>query len=317
MKVIVLKESGRFGHIYSHWTNINGIIGILKKNTLLGNVEFRKPLENKITVSLSRVGNGKTNQIPYFVKETKEPTWIRLYLDAEKINDRYKIVPFEFYQNSRKDQESQHEEAVIVGKGSITVVANIMNGQVVFNDDFNAIEKVLDSTGKEVKFNKEIQGYEIDGEINSFDIDYDTEGHVHTLNIYDEEGNWLDGIEYQDFEIKNTNKSFKGIKNITNYIKSVEVPDVLMMLLEDEIKDYIYMNGNPLNLDNYIKKVLHDGATGGLHGDEFQRTVKHKITNFKEFYDFLVRELGKDKIKEYKIPSSWYTINENYGGVYR
>jgi len=305
---VLINESSRHGQLFCHWTNLNGIVGILKDNTLYGNTEFRHFLKNKVTVSLSRIGTGKVSVLPEFIKEDKLPIWIRIVLDADKLNTRYSIVPYEFHALARKNNDSPAEEAVILGNGKVVITADIVGGIVYFNNDFNGIEKVVNSEGQVVDCNSD-GIYELD-DLNfiKLDLDYDDEGHIYSLTIYDENDEWLDSIEATEFNVLNSSdNNALGIKKIKDYIVRIEIPDILMELLEDNRKSIFFKaDKHKFELDNYIRNFLREGSVEGLHGSEFKRTVKHSIIDFKQLYSFLLKELGQTKIKTYTIPKTWY-----------
>ena len=105
MKVTVLNEN-RENHFYYHYTTPAGLIGILNSNKFLSQTEKAGLLKGQKTVSLSRDKN------PKFVKS---PAFVRITVDANKINFNNKIVPFNFYKdyNVARNEDTESEEAVL------------------------------------------------------------------------------------------------------------------------------------------------------------------------------------------------------------
>ena len=111
MKVRVLKESGRANHIYYHFTNVNGVIGILKDNVMKSHKQTHHILKGKNTVSFTRDKD--------FGSKSSEISLCRITVDGEKLAQRYKFTPYEWGNDrdidftARENQESESEEAVI------------------------------------------------------------------------------------------------------------------------------------------------------------------------------------------------------------
>ena len=319
MKVLVLNEN-KEGHIYSHWTNFNGLIGILQDKTLKGNTEFRHHLFGKTTVSTTREGNGKSSKASTSnilnSMEIQLPIWVKISLDIEKISHNYKTVPFEFHIGSRSKGESQHEEAIVIGDGNLICKAKIYSeddvhvGNVVFDNNLEFIEYVEDTKGKVIDYKDD--GYELeDGCIYDFEPDNDFEDNkIFQIYVY-RDGEGIGNIDSSEFEVSGTPKKNKeGIKNILEYIKSIEFPDVFVKMINNKNLDYKTTDNKSLR--NTLNEFLSTGKVEGLHGSNFSRQVKHSYTTIESFYKFVLSEIKKKKgkdtieIKTYKTPSKWF-----------
>ena len=141
MKVLILKESGRAGHIYYHFTNVNGVIGILKDNKIKSRRQTEHIMRGKDTVSFSRDKD--------FGKKFNNVSLCRIAIDIEKIAQRYKITPYEWNNyayssdTARSTQESESEESVLGDIENIKdyILSIDIVDTVYYNDDSVIVKK--------------------------------------------------------------------------------------------------------------------------------------------------------------------------------
>lgn len=135
MRVKVLKESGRANHTYYHFTNVNGLIGILKDNIMTSHKQTRHILKGKNSVSFTRDKN--------FGSRSSDISLCRITVDGEKLAQKYKITPYEWGNDpdinftARENQESESEEAIIGDVENIKdyIIAIDIVDKVYNNDD--------------------------------------------------------------------------------------------------------------------------------------------------------------------------------------
>lgn len=317
MRVLVLNEN-KEGHVYSHWTNFNGLIGILQDKTLKGNTEFRHHLFGKTTISTTREGNGKSSKVPSYIREMdiQLPVWVKISLDIEKISHNYKTVPFEFHLGSRSNNDSQHEEAIVIGDGNLIIKAEIFSedgvhvGNVVFDKDLEFIDYVEDTKGKKIDYKND--GYELeDGCFYDFEPDNDFEDNkIFQIYVY-RNGEGIGNIDSSEFKLSGTPKKNKeGVKNILEYIKSIEFPDIVVKMINNKNLDYKTTDSKSLR--DTLNHFLSNGKVEGLHGDNFSRQIKHSFNTIEKFYNFVLSEIKKKKsndsiiINSYKTPTEWF-----------
>lgn len=308
MKIEVINES-REGHLYSHWTNLNGLIGILQSNKLFGSNDGMHHLKNLSNVSLSRLGNG--SGIPNFIKKDGTIASVRIVLDMGKIEKRYKISPIEYFNNpkdrsaptQRMTDDSEYEEAVIVGNTQKAVdIADSSGeylGKLVIDFKKMKIVKLLDSEGNKIRLSKDNK-CELQGRIVSIKFNYSSSGRFYGITI---SGKGID-ITLGEDEFEDYNKG--SIKDIKKYIVRIELADIIF----DNKKNYLVKsrNGSYLEKEDYIEDILRDGSTSGLNSDEYQQVVNHNYSTLDKFLKFLEKEIGKSKIKTYESPKSFYSI---------
>lgn len=308
MKIELLNES-REGHFYSHWTNLNGLIGILQSNELIGSNDGEHHLKNSTNVSLSRLGNG--SGIPDFIKKDGTVASVKIVLDIGKLEKKYKISPIEFFNDPRdKDVstqralgDSEYEEAVVVGNTKKTT--EIINssgeflGTVVIDFKTNKISKVLDSEGNKILPDRN-NNYELNGDLYQIKMNKTSKGRFYGITLSNNSNDIsIDEDEFEDYE--------KGsIKDIKKYITRVELADILF----DSKKEYLVKsaNGDYLSIEEYINQVLLDGSTSGLNSESHQHIVRHSYSTLDKFLKFIEKELGKSKIRTYEAPKSFYSI---------
>lgn len=311
MKIQIINES-REGHFYSHWTNLNGLIGILQSNELIGSNDGEHHLRNTTNISLSRLGNG--SGIPNFIKKDGTIASVRIVLDIGKLEKRYKISPIEFFNDprdrdaptQRSTDDSEYEEAVVVGNTQksvdITNSSGEFLGTVVIDFKTNKISKVLNSEGNKALPDKENK-YELNGDLYKIKINKTSKGRFYGITLSNNSSDIsIDEDEFKDYE--------KGsIKDIKKYITRVELADILF----DSKKEYLVKseNGEYLSIEDCINQVLKDGNTSGLNNGNHQHTVRHNYLTLDKFLNFIEKELGKSKIRTYETPKSFYSIKGN------
>ena len=308
MKIQIINES-REGHFYSHWTNMNGLIGILKSNELYGSNDGTHHLNNLTNVSLSRLGNG--SGIPDFVKKDGTVASVKIVLDIGKLEKKYRISPIEFFNDPKEKDfptqralgDSEYEEAVVVGNTQQS--ANIIDssgkylGKVIIDLRNGKISKVLDSEGNKVSSSKSGE-YKLLDKLYSIEVKKTSSGKIYGLNISSSksENIFIGEDEFEEHE--------KGsIKDIKNYIVRIELADILFK----EDKRYLVKSKNGyLPKEEYISQLLKDGSTSGLNSGEFQHVVNHNYSTLDKFLKFIEKELGKSKIRTFESPKSFYSI---------
>ena len=311
MKILIMNES-REGHYYSHWTNLNGLVGILQSNSLFGSNDGTHHLKNVTNVSLSRLGNG--TGVPDFIKKDGTVASVRIVLDIGKLEKKYKISPIEYF-NDPKDRDtltqratgdSEYEEAVVVGNtqklANITDSSGKFLGSVVIDFKKNKIAKVLDSEGNKISKNEEDK-YELGGNLYSIKIQTTKSGRIYGIELT---GN-SSSISIDEDEFEDYNKG--SIKNIKDFIIRIELADILF----DNKKEYLVRSKDNefIDRDEYLSRILREGHTSGLNSDEYQSTVNHGYTTFGKFLSFIERELGRNSIKKFETPKSFYSVKGN------
>jgi len=97
----ILKEAKQAGILY-HFTDIEGLLGILKTNELWASET------NADHVSLTR------NKQGWHVGTLDNA--FRISLDGNKISNKYKIRPYSWWGNDRGTEDTESEEAVLTDK---------------------------------------------------------------------------------------------------------------------------------------------------------------------------------------------------------
>jgi hypothetical protein len=97
----ILKEAKQVGILY-HFTDIEGLLGILKTNELWASET------NADHVSLTRDKQG------WHVGTLDNA--FRISLDGNKISNKYKIRPYSWWGNDRGTRDTESEEAVLTDK---------------------------------------------------------------------------------------------------------------------------------------------------------------------------------------------------------
>ena len=97
----ILKEAKQVGILY-HFTDIEGLLGILKTNELWASET------NADHVSLTRDKQG------WHVGTLDNA--FRISLDGNKISNKYKIRPYSWWGNDRGARDTESEEAVLTDK---------------------------------------------------------------------------------------------------------------------------------------------------------------------------------------------------------
>lgn len=330
MLVRVLHESYQ-GWDLGHWTNLNGLIGILKDNELKGNSENRLFLAGKTTVSFSRV-KGKPTWVNY-------PGWVKIVIDAGKLEEHYQMTPFEYWTNPEeaKDKEefkserakgkSEFEIAVVLADTIQTAFLRFPKmkkpvGSVKINMFKQKFISVKDRYGEEVKpdskgyYNfsniKEVadKKYKITL-VRAEDVSMFGDGHtiIFDLKMEDEDGN-INIIPNKDFE----SAEIEGITDFKDYIKRVEFPSFMVrngqLIDRDDIVIIVTSNvgGAFDTLKKYFGAILKDGHTDGFNKTK-QRHISHDKKTYSKFIKFINTEL-KGKISTYKVSDDWIGDND-------
>ena len=312
MKVLVLNEN-KEGHFYSHWTNINGLIGILQDNKLYGSKELKNHLRDKIIVSTSR-----EQGVPAWVKELKNIDFVRIVLDIEKLNYKYKIKSFEYSndknekETARSKQKSEFEDSIVLGDAKYYADFHDIPIRLYFNGANKNIESIEDKDNgyKRLKFNNKDKTFEFND--SSYKIEFVSmeSGRTGAIRIYNTE-NKKDSETASFFDIKDNEmaNSDKAISNIKDAIVSVEIADILFKPEMKEARVYNTDIEENQAVTQYIKYILSTGLTDGLNSSSSQHTVTHSYKTLSSFLKFIKSELKSSKIKTYKTPKQWFWLD--------
>lgn len=310
MRIINLVEAVDENHLY-HYTNLNGLIGIINSNKMYGNIETRGILKGKTTVSFSRIGAGKTSD-----KNMTSIGTVKIIFDKGKLKNNYKITPYEYRNDgasvsARAKGVSEFEDALILGEVKSSVVLKDKDGDflgIVNFDSQGNITSITDKSKQEMIVYDEDYGlyelnngyiYEVSVTYISSDNSYhimavpDVEYNLDNLGLseddeeYEEERERIENLDSIDEYIKL--KSEKCINNISKYIVGIQ--------LSKELYDILYNNKSDDYNKETIERILTNKRTSGLNSGEKQRDVNHDIN-------------GIDKLKKFldglKIKISWY-----------
>lgn len=312
MKVLILNEN-KEGHYYSHWTNMNGLIGILLDNKLYGSKEIKNHLRDKIIVSTTR-----EQGVPNWIKELKNVESVRIILDMEKLNYHYKIKSFE-YSNSKTDkvtarsqQTSEFEDSVVLGDAKYYTDFYDIPVRIYFNGSNKNIESIEDKSNgyKNLKFNNKNKTFNFNDSIYKIEFVNMESGRTGAIKIYNiKNENDSELANFYDIKDNESANSEKAISNIKDAIVSVELADILF---KPEMKKATIINPDtekPQTINRYISYVLNSGETDGLNSAGSQHTVSHSYTTFSSFLKFVKSELKSSKIKTYKTPKTWFNLS--------
>jgi len=134
----LLKEGKQVGVLY-HFTDIYSLLNILKTNTLKASSKFEK--EKLPTVSLTRDKLGDIGGVGGTGTKT-----VRISIDGDKLSNKYKITPYNYYSNHPDFKQSEDEmEEVIQGD-----INNITNYIIEIRIDPAAASVFPPSTMKEL-----------------------------------------------------------------------------------------------------------------------------------------------------------------------
>ena len=285
MKILVL-ESGRVNHEYYHYTDVNGLIGILKSNELIGSLESEGIMKGKFTVSFSRLGKG-TQVDPNIVKS---PAMVKIAFDVEKLADKYKITPFDWYGgDTRSIGKSENEETVVLTKKTnknVSVIIEENNKffcKVIFkkdSDDFFQIKDVILAKGKAKNVSKNKWKF--------------SDNLIYTIQYMEKESELEVGVvlnpkDNPELKLKKP-KILRGyvdidsdrnpsITNIKKYIKEVQFSDKL-----EDNNHWKYFAWTPVE---YLERELIQEYSKGLNGEDSGFKVSHNIRTYQELKDFL------------------------------
>lgn len=285
MKILVL-ESGKANHEYYHYTDVNGLIGIIQSNELIGSLESEGILKDKFTVSFSRLGKG--TQVDSNI--VKSPTIVKIIFDGEKLADNYRIIPYDWYGgDTRSIGKSENEEAIILNKKSGNKVSVEITDKgrffckIIFiknSDDLFEIKDVILEKGKA----KNLSGTKwkfpdnLIYSIQYMEKEFDLEVGV-ILNPKDNPD--LKGLKKPKIlrgfiKLEDRNPS---ITNIKKYIKGVQFSDKL-----EDNNHWKYFAWSPVE---YLERELIQKSSKGLSGDSSGFKVSHNIKTYQELKNFL------------------------------
>lgn len=316
MKVMILKENLE-GHYYSHWTNVNGLIGILKSNKLLGSPESKNHMKNKMIVSTSREGNGKINYVPNWVKTDKSVEYVRIVLDMEKVSHNNKTDSFEYANNkynpktARSSQESEFETSVVLGDVIKEIDLgesdlDLMNVKLIVNLKTGTFAKVIGSD--EIKISSNGKTFNYDG------TDYKLLVSFNIIKISDiDKKNVVYAEDIRDLAVHEPEKY--AIQNIKKKIVRIDIADILLnktALDNFLIIDKYDKTVTDKTIREYLEYELMVGTTDGLNMSD-QHRVSHSYHTVESFINFIKSEIEKESSKgneiifgTYKTPKEWY-----------
>lgn len=283
MKILVLNESGRANHEYYHYTDVNGLIGILQSDKMIGSLESEGILKGKFTVSFSRLGKG----IQVDSKMVTSPAIVKIVVDGERLADRYKIIPYDWYGGTtRKSGKSENEEAVVLTSKSnkkillsITDNKNKLFCKVIFmknSEDSFELKEIITEIGKAKRLNKNIW---IFPDESKYRVQYKIKKSILNVVLIEEESSSKDkkilrGYADIDSLIKNP-----AISNIRKYIKEVQFSDKLK-----DNDNWIYFAWSPIE---YLERELIQKSSKGFNGENSGFKVSHNIKTYQELKNFL------------------------------
>ena len=111
----LLNEGKQVGTLY-HFTNMFSLLDILKTNTLKASNKFEK--QKLPTVSLTRDKLGDIGGVGGTGTKT-----VRISIDGDKLSNKYKITPYNYYSNYPDFKESEDEMEEII-QGDINNITN-------------------------------------------------------------------------------------------------------------------------------------------------------------------------------------------------
>lgn len=304
MRIINLIEAVDENHLY-HYTDLNGLIGIINSNKMYGNVETRGILQGKTTVSFSRIGAGKTSD-----KHMTSIGTVKIIFDKGKLKNNYKITPYEYRNDgaivsARAKGISEFEDALILGEIKSSAVLKDSDGDFLGTVNFDSYGNITSVTDEHkqpmIVYDEDYGLYELNnGYVYEISVTYissdnsyhimavpDVEYNLDNLGLseddedYEEERERIENLDSVDEWIKL--KSEKCINNISKYIVGIQ--------LSKELYDMVYNNKSDEYNKETIERVLSRKRTSGLNPAEKQRDVNHDINSLDKFKKFL------DKLK--------------------
>lgn len=125
----ILNEAKQVGTLY-HFTDMYSLIDILKTNTLKASNKFEK--QKPPTVSLTRDKLGDIGGVGG--TGTKN---VRISIDGDKLSNRYKITPYNYYSNYPDHKESSDEMEEIVQGDIKNITDYIIEVRISPNNSFS------------------------------------------------------------------------------------------------------------------------------------------------------------------------------------
>jgi hypothetical protein len=136
----ILNEAKQVGTLY-HFTTFSSLLNILKTNTLKASNKFEK--DKPPTVSLTRDKLGDIGGVGGSGTKT-----VRISIDGDKLSNKYKITPYNYYSNYPDYKESEDEmEEIIQGdiKNIIDYIIEVrINPAEGFIHNPNFIKNLID-----------------------------------------------------------------------------------------------------------------------------------------------------------------------------
>jgi hypothetical protein len=136
----ILNEAKQVGTLY-HFTTFSSLLNILKTNTLKASNKFEK--DKPPTVSLTRDKLGDIGGVGGSGTKT-----VRISIDGDKLSNKYKITPYNYYSNYPDYKESEDEmEEIIQGdiKNIIDYIIEVrINPTEGFIHNPNFIKNLID-----------------------------------------------------------------------------------------------------------------------------------------------------------------------------
>jgi hypothetical protein len=122
-----ITEGKQVGTLY-HFTDLSSLLNILKTNTLKASSKFEK--DKLPTVSLTRDKLGDIGGVGGTGTKT-----VRISIDGNKLSNKYKITPYNYYSNYPDYKESEDEMEEIVQGDIKNIIDYIIEVRISPNSD--------------------------------------------------------------------------------------------------------------------------------------------------------------------------------------
>ena len=136
----ILNEAKQVGTLY-HFTTFSSLLDILKTNTLKASNKFEK--DKLPTISLTRDKLGDIGGVGGTGTKT-----VRISIDGNKLSNKYKITPYNYYSNYPDYKESEDEMEEIIQGDIKNIIDYIIEVRISPNSEYlnnpNFIKNLID-----------------------------------------------------------------------------------------------------------------------------------------------------------------------------